>query len=143
MGILIAIDFGLKRTGIAVTDPFQMIASGLTTLPTQEVISFLMDYVQKNKVEKCIVGLPKQRDNSPSQVEANIQIFIEELTKALPQLAIDRYDERFTSKMAMQTLLMGGAKKEKRKNKGLIDKISATLLLQSYLDASLHSKNKK
>ncbi|MDB2701741.1 Holliday junction resolvase RuvX [Flavobacteriaceae bacterium] len=143
MGIIIALDFGEKRTGIAVTDPMQIIASGLTTLATPEVISFLKNYCTENKVDECVIGLPKQMDNSPSQVEPEIHRFIQKLSQAIPSISIERYDERFTSKMAFQSMLDGGLKKEKRKNKGLVDKISATLLLQSYLDASLHSKNKK
>jgi putative Holliday junction resolvase len=143
MGILIAIDYGEKRTGIAATDPMQIIASGLITLPTSDIIPYLQDYCQSNEVEKCIIGLPKQMDNSPSQVEPAIQQFMVKLSKAMPDLELDRYDERFTSKMAFQTMIDGGLKKGKRKNKGLIDKISATLLLQSYLNASLHSNNLK
>ena len=143
MGIIIALDFGEKRTGIAATDPMQIIASGLTTLATPEVIPFLKNYCTENKVDECVIGLPKQMDNSPSQVEPEIHRFIQKLSQTIPSLSIERYDERFTSKMAFQSMLDGGLKKEKRKNKGLLDKISATLLLQSYLDASLHSKNKK
>lgn len=143
MGIIIALDFGEKRTGIAATDPMQIIASGLTTLATTELIPFLKNYCIENKVDQCVIGLPKQMDNSPSQVEPKILAFIKKLSQAMPTLPIERYDERFTSKMAFQSMLDGGLKKEKRKNKGLVDKISATLLLQSYLDASLYSKNKK
>ncbi len=143
MGIIIALDFGEKRTGIAATDPMQIIASGLTTLATSELIPFLKTYCAENKVDECVIGLPKQMDNSASQVEPKIHRFIQKLSQAIPGLSIERYDERFTSKMAFQSMLDGGLKKEKRKNKGLVDKISATLLLQSYLDASLHSKNKK
>ena len=143
MGIIIALDFGEKRTGIAATDPMQIIASGLTTLATPELIPFLKKYCQEQAVDRCVIGLPKQMDNSPSEVEPKILAFIKKLSQAIPTLSIERYDERFTSKMAFQSMLDGGLKKEKRKNKGLVDKISATLLLQSYLDASLHSKNKK
>lgn len=142
MGIIIALDFGEKRTGIAATDPMQIIASGLTTLATPELIPFLKKYCQEQAVDRCVIGLPKQMDNSPSEVEPKILAFIKKLSQAIPTLSIERYDERFTSKMAFQSMLDGGLKKEKRKNKGLVDKISATLLLQSYLDASLHSKNK-
>ena len=142
MGIILAIDFGEKRTGIAATDPMQIIASGLTTLATKEVIPFLVDYCSTHAVACCVVGLPKQMDNSLSAVEPKIQAFIQRLSNAIPALTIERHDERFTSKMAFQSMLDGGLKKEQRKNKGLIDKISATLLLQSYLDASLHSKKK-
>lgn len=140
MGIILAIDFGEKRTGIAATDPLQLIASGLTTVPTQEAISFLGDYCAANEVDSCVVGLPKQMNNTPSEVEPKIQVFIAQLSSAIPTLTIVRYDERFTSKMATQSMVAGGLKKQKRKNKGLVDKISATLLLQSYLDASLHAK---
>ena len=143
MGIIIALDFGEKRTGIAATDPMQIIASGLTTLATPELIPFLKKYCQEQAVDRCVIGLPKQMDNSPSEVEPKILAFIKKLSQAIPTLSIERYDERFTSKMAFQSMLDGGLKKGKRKNKGLVDKISATLLLQSYLDASLHSKNKK
>ncbi|MGB1449157.1 MAG: Holliday junction resolvase RuvX [Flavobacteriaceae bacterium] len=142
MGVILAIDYGEKRTGIAATDPLQIIASGLTTLPTKEVIPFLKQYCQEQQVDCCVIGQPKQLDNSPSLVEPKIQQFIQQLTKQLPSLVITRYDERFTSKMAFQSMIDGGVKKQGRKNKGLIDKISATLLLQSYLDASLHSKKK-
>jgi len=143
MGIIIALDFGEKRTGIAATDPMQIIASGLTTLATPELIPFLKKYCQEQAVDRCVIGLPKQMDNSPSEVEPKILAFIKKLSHAMLTLSIERHDERFTSKMAFQSMLDGGLKKEKRKNKGLVDKISATLLLQSYLDASLHSKNKK
>ncbi len=143
MGIIIALDFGEKRTGIAATDPMQIIASGLTTLPTPELIPFLKKYCLEQPVDRCVIGLPKQMNNSPSQVEPKILAFIQKLTEAIPSLSIERYDERFTSKMAFQTMLDGGMKKEKRKKKELVDKISATLLLQSYLAASLHSKNKQ
>lgn len=142
MGIVIAIDFGEKRTGIAVTDPLKIIASGLDTLPTAAVVPFLVEYCATHTVETCVIGLPKQMDNTPSEVEPQIQQFIQALTKAIPQLPIARYDERFTSKMALQSMRDGGLKKQKRKNKGLVDKISATLLLQSYLNASLQANKK-
>ena len=140
MGILLAIDYGQKRSGIAITDPMKIIASGHSTQPTSGLIDFLIDFTKSNQVEKCVIGQPKQMNNTFSEVEPKIQNFIKNLTGALPNLPIVRHDERFTSKMAFQTMLDVGVKKEKRKNKGLIDKISATLLLQSYLDASLHSK---
>ncbi|MGB2086682.1 MAG: Holliday junction resolvase RuvX [Flavobacteriaceae bacterium] len=142
MGRLIAVDYGEKRTGLATTDPLQIIASGLTTLSTNEVIPFLKTYCENNTVECCIVGLPKQLNNTPSQIEPQIKDFITRLSQAIPALKIERYDERFTSKIAFQSMIAGGVKKQKRKNKELVDKISATLLLQSYLDASLHSKKK-
>jgi len=133
MARLLAIDYGLKRTGIAVTDELQIIASGLTTVATSELISFLKDYTTKEKVELFLVGEPKQMDNSPSESEAYIYPFIKELEKLFPDIEIKRVDERFTSKMAFKTMIDSGLRKNQRKNKALIDEISATLILQSYL----------
>ena len=134
MACLVGIDFGLKRTGLSCTDPNQMIASGLNNLPTSEVLVFLKDYCQKEEIEAFVIGQPLQRDGTPSAVEIRIQDFIQELQNAFPKQRIERYDERFTSKMAVQTMLDGGLKKKKRKEKGIIDQVSATLILQSYLD---------
>ena len=133
MSRILAIDFGKVRTGIAVTDELQIIASGLTTVATSELISFLKDYTKKEKVELFLVGLPKQMDYSASESEALIAPFLEKLSKVIPQIPVQRVDERFTSKMAFQTMLDGGMKKKQRQNKGLIDEISATIILQSYL----------
>jgi len=132
---IIAIDFGTKRTGIAATDPLQLVASGLTTLPTREVVPFLEDYLKTHEVATCVLGQPKRHDGSLSEVEVEIKKFIAYLSKKIPSLSIERYDERFTSKMAFQTLLDSGIGKKKRENKSLLDKISATLILQSYLEA--------
>ena len=136
MAEILAIDFGTKRTGLAATDPLQIVASGLATLPTQEVISYLINYLESHEVETCVVGQPKRHDGSLSEVEDEIKKFIAYLTKKIPSLSIERYDERFTSKMAFQTMLDSGIGKKKRQNKGLLDKISATLILQSYLEAN-------
>ncbi|WP_242204293.1 Holliday junction resolvase RuvX [Aestuariivivens insulae] len=133
MGRVLAIDYGLKRTGIAVTDELQIIASGLTTVDTKELLPFLKDYVANENVELFLVGEPKQMDNTPSESEALILPFLEKLTQHFPKIPIKRVDERFTSKMAFQTMLDSGLKKKQRKNKALIDEISATLILQSYL----------
>ena len=133
MARILAIDFGLKRTGIAVTDELQIIASGLTTVPTEELISFLKDYISKENVELFIVGKPKQMDNTDSESEQLILPFLEKLTKEIPTVPVQRIDERFTSKMAFQTMIDGGLKKKQRKNKALVDEISATIILQSYL----------
>ena len=130
---ILAIDYGLKRTGIAITDELQIIASGLTTVATNEVIAFLKDYTKKENVELFLVGEPKQMDNTPSESEALIIPFINRLEKEFPNIPIKRVDERFTSKMAFQTMIDSGLKKNQRKNKALIDEISATLILQSYL----------
>ncbi|AXG70323.1 putative pre-16S rRNA nuclease [Kordia sp. SMS9] len=133
MARILAIDYGKKRTGIAVTDEMQLIASGLTTVRTHDLIKFLKDYVAKENVELFLVGEPKQMNNEASESEVLIQEFIRLLTKAIPTIPIKRVDERFTSKMAFQTMIDSGLKKKQRQNKGLIDEISATIILQSYL----------
>ncbi|SFD32537.1 Holliday junction resolvase RuvX [Algibacter pectinivorans] len=133
MSRILAIDFGTKRTGIAVTDELKIIASGLTTVNTKELITFLKDYISKESVELFLVGEPKQMDNSASESEVHIVKFLAKLEKAIPNIPIKRVDERFTSKMAFQTMIDSGLKKSQRKNKALIDEISATLILQSYL----------
>ncbi|MFD1095373.1 Holliday junction resolvase RuvX [Salegentibacter chungangensis] len=133
MGRILAIDYGTKRTGIAVTDELQIIASGLTTVSTPELISFLEDYFSKEKVELVIVGEPLQKDDTPSQSEVFIQEFLKKFAEKFPAMPVKRVDERFTSKMAVQSMIEGGLKKKKRRNKALVDEISATLILQSYL----------
>jgi putative Holliday junction resolvase len=133
MARILAIDYGKKRTGIAVTDEMQLIASGLTTVRTHDLIPFLKDYVAKENVELFLVGEPKQMNNEASESEVLIQEFIRLLTKAIPTIPIKRVDERFTSKMAFQTMIDSGLKKKQRQNKSLIDEISATIILQSYL----------
>lgn len=133
MGRILAIDFGKVRTGIAITDELQIIASGLTTVETKLLISFLKDYVSRENVELFIIGKPKQMNNNDSESEALILPFIKILQKEIPQIPLKRVDERFTSKMAFQTMIDGGLKKKQRQDKGLIDEISATIILQSYL----------
>lgn len=135
MGRLLAIDYGTKRTGIAVTDELQIIASGLTTVSTPDLILFLKDYVSKETVDKIVVGLPKQMDNTHSESEVYIQKFLVKLEKQIPNIPIVRVDERFTSKMAFQTMIDGGLSKKQRRNKALVDEISATLILQSYMSS--------
>jgi putative Holliday junction resolvase len=130
---ILAIDYGEKRTGIAVTDELQIIASGLTTVKTNELIKFLIDYTNKEQVELFIVGQPKQMNNSDSESEKHILSFLKQLEKSLPKIPIKRIDERFTSKIAFQTMIDSGLKKKQRRNKGLVDEISATIILQSYL----------
>ena len=132
MARILAIDYGKKRTGIAVTDDLQIIASGLTTVETKKLISFLQSYTQKENVELFIIGEPKQMNNKPSESEALIIPFIEKLKKKF-NIPIKRVDERFTSKMAFQTMIDIGLPKKKRQNKALIDEISATIILQTYL----------
>ena len=133
MGRLLAIDFGVKRTGIAVTDELQIIASGLTTVETENLIAFLEDYTRLEKVEKFIIGKPKQMNNDDSESEVHIQKFLDHLKRKFPSIPFEREDERFTSKLALQTMINSGLKKKQRKNKSLIDEISATIILQSYL----------
>ncbi|MCH3882325.1 MULTISPECIES: Holliday junction resolvase RuvX [Tenacibaculum] len=133
MARIVAIDFGKKRTGIAVTDDLQIIASGLTTVNTEELIPFLKEYISKENVQLFLIGEPKQMDNTESESEELIRPFIEKLKKAIPSIPFERVDERFTSKMAFQTMIDGGLTKKQRRNKALVDEISATIILQSYL----------
>ncbi|MCB0462724.1 MAG: Holliday junction resolvase RuvX [Flavobacteriaceae bacterium] len=133
MGRILAIDYGKVRTGIAVTDELQLIASGLTTVSTKELLPFLISYVQAEKVDVFIVGLPKQMNNELSESETLIRPFLDKLEKKFPNIPIERVDERFTSKMAFQTMIDSGLKKKQRQNKALIDEISATIILQTYL----------
>jgi len=134
MGRLLAIDYGTKRVGLAVTDSLKMIASGLTTVHSKDIIEFLNQYLKKEEVEMFIVGEPKHLDNTPSESEKHILGFINQLKKQFPQIPVERMDERFTSKMAFQTMIDSGLKKKDRQNKELIDEISATIILQSYLE---------
>ena len=133
MARILAIDYGKLRTGIAVTDELQIIASGLTTVKTSELFLFLENYLKNEKVELFLVGEPKQMDYTPSESEALIAPFIIELEKKYPTIPLKRIDERFTSKMAFQTMIDSGLSKKKRQNKALLDEISATIILQTYL----------
>jgi len=133
MARILAIDYGTKRTGIAITDELQLIASGLTTVVTNELMGFLSDYFASEKVELVLVGEPKQKDGTHSDVEVEIQKFLKKFVKTFPLLDVKRVDERYTSKMAFQTMIDSGLKKKQRRNKALIDEISATIILQEYL----------
>ncbi len=130
---ILAIDYGIKRTGIAVTDDFQIIASGLTTIPSETAIAFLKEYFNKEKVEKVIIGEPKQMNGQPSESAEIIEKFVIKFKSEFPQMKMERVDERFTSKMAFQTMIDSGLKKKQRQNKGLVDEIAATIMLQDYL----------
>ncbi|MET3027869.1 Holliday junction resolvase RuvX [Flavobacterium sp. UW10123] len=132
---ILSIDYGQKRTGIAVTDEMQIIASGLTTIPTHTLIDFLKDYFAKEKVEAVLIGEPKQMNGEPSQSASVINGFVTHFSNIFPDMKVIRVDERFTSKMAFQTMVDSGLSKKQRQNKGLIDEISATILLQDYLSA--------
>ncbi len=133
MARIICIDYGGKRTGIATTDPFQIIANGLTALPTKELIPFLKNYFQQEEVELILVGEPKNLDNSDTHATPLVARFIKELAKHFPQMPVKMVDERYTSKMAVASMVESGMKKKDRRNKLLIDEIAATIMLQEYL----------
>ena len=135
MARILAIDYGQKRTGIAVTDPLQMIANGLTTVDTPKIYTFLAEYFTKEEVEIIVVGFPKTLRNEPAEVTRLINPFVEKLKKLYPDKKIELIDERFTSKMAFQTMIDSGIGKKARQNKALIDQISATIILQNYMDS--------
>lgn len=132
---ILSIDYGQKRTGIAVTDEMQIIASGLTTIPTHTLIDFLKDYFTKEKVEAVLIGEPKQMNGQPSESASVINGFVTHFSNIFSDMKVIRVDERFTSKMAFQTMLDSGLSKKQRQNKGLIDEISATIMLQDYLSS--------
>lgn len=135
MARLLSIDYGKKRTGIAVSDPMQIIANGLTTVDTSKLFDFLADYIQKEDVERIIVGLPRQMNNELSENMKRIEPFVNRLKKLYPGMQIEYWDERFTSKMAQQTIIEAGIKKKKRQEKELVDEISATIILQGYMES--------
>jgi putative Holliday junction resolvase len=135
MGRLMAIDFGTKRTGIAVTDPLKIIATGLNTIETKDVLNFIETYTKKENIECFIVGEPKTVKNLDSLIAPKVNDFIKKLNAKFPSIPINRMDERFTSKIAQQTMLLGGLKKKDRQNKATVDMISATILLQDYMSS--------
>ena len=135
MGRILAIDYGQKRTGLAVTDVLQIIANGLTTVPTHTLMDFITDYVKREPVERIVVGLPKQMNNQPSENMVRIEPFVNRLRKVLPDIPVEYVDERFTSVLAHQAMLDGGLKKKDRQRKELVDEISATIILQSYMES--------
>lgn len=134
LGRIVALDYGKVRTGIAITDELHMIASGLCTVPTSSLLNFLKEYQKKETIDRFVVGEPKQMDYSQSESEPLIQDFLVKLQKSFPGIPIERQDERFTSKLAMRSLLESGVKKKHRRDKSLIDEISATLILQAHLE---------
>ena len=135
MSRLLSIDYGKKRTGIAVSDPLQIIANGLTTVETSKLFEFLDDYLKKEEVESIIVGLPKQMSGELSENMKRIEPFVNRLKKLYPNINIEYFDERFTSKLAHQAMIDGGLKKQDRRNKELVDEISATIILQGYMES--------
>jgi putative Holliday junction resolvase len=138
-----AIDYGRKRVGIAVTDELQIIANGLATVPAHEIMAFLKKYLQQEKVDAIVIGEPRQMNNQPSESLQYIIPFVNRLKKEYPDMTIEMVDERFTSKMAFQTMIDGGLKKKDRQNKELVDTISATIILQSYMNSKSIRKNQE
>lgn len=134
MARILAVDYGKRRTGLAVTDELQIIAGGLTTVDTKEVLDFILDYVKREQVECIVVGLPKQMNNQPSENMGRIRPFVNRLRKLI-NIPVEYYDERFTSVLAHQAILESGIGKMARRNKELVDEISATIILQSYMES--------
>jgi putative holliday junction resolvase len=135
MARIICIDYGLKRTGLAVTDPLQIISTGLTTVPSKELIPFLKKYFQEETVELILIGEPKNLDDSDTDATPLVESFIKELMKTFPSIPIKKVDERYTSKMAKRAMIDMGMKKMKRRNKALVDEIAATIMLQEYMQS--------
>lgn len=136
MARILSLDYGKKRTGVAVTDPLQIIASGLTTVNTQQLFDFLKDYTSKEEVEKIIIGLPYQLDGTPTDATAAVLHCIRRLKNSFPTIPVVSVDEQFSSKMASRAMLDMGLKKKDRQKKGLVDEIAATLLLQEYMQSN-------
>ncbi|MDB5274255.1 MAG: Holliday junction resolvase YqgF [Chitinophagaceae bacterium] len=132
---ILAIDYGMKRTGLAVTDPLQLIANPLTTVPTAEVLEFLKAYIIKEEVSLFVIGMPKRLDSTPSQTAPNVKGFIKALQRDIPEIPVQEIDERYTSVMAMDAMIAGGMKKKDRRDKGNVDKVSAAIILQSYMES--------
>lgn len=143
MGRIMAIDYGTKRIGVAITDPLQMFASPLLTINTMEFDAFISDYLKKEAVDAFVIGYPVQMDNTPSQSVRSINPFIKKLKSKYPEIDVHLADERFTSQMALRTMIEGGVKKKGRMDKSMIDKISASIILQSFLDSRPHKKKKE
>ena len=133
MARILSIDYGKKRTGLAVTDPLQIIAGGLATVATSELYDYLVNYVAREEVERIVIGEPRQPNGQPSENLPRVQQFVNHWRKAMPQIPIEYYDERFTSVLAHQAMIDGGLGKKARQNKALVDEISATIILQDYM----------
>ena len=133
MARILSIDYGKKRTGLAVTDPLQIIAGGLATVSTSELFDYLQGYIAREEVERIVIGEPRQPNGQPSENLQRVQEFVNRWRKAVPQIPIEFYDERFTSVLAHQAMIDGGLKKKARQDKALVDEISATIILQDYM----------
>lgn len=137
MGRILSIDYGKRRTGLAVTDPLRIIANGLTTVDTKDLFDFLMQYIRNEKVDRIVIGRPMQTNGQPSENLARVEQFVAMWRKRVPSIPVDYYDERFTSVLAHRAMIDGGVKKKtRRNNKGLVDEISATIILQDYMNAN-------
>lgn len=141
MARILSIDYGKKRTGLAVTDPLKLIAGGLATVSTSELFNYLQDYIKKEQVEKVIIGKPLQTNGEPSENLNRVQQFVNRWKKNIPQIPIEYYDERFTSVLAHRAILDSGIGKKARQNKALLDEISATILLQDYMESRLYKND--
>ncbi len=135
MSRIMGIDYGTKRTGIAVTDPLQIISSGLTTVPTHELFDFIAKYLKEEEVEAIVVGEPMYPDGNPAQIADQVKGFVNKLRKQHPDIQVFMQDERYTSEMAKQIILQSGANRKKRRDKALVDKVSAALILEDYLNS--------
>ncbi|MCR5644690.1 MAG: Holliday junction resolvase RuvX [Prevotella sp.] len=135
MARILSVDYGKKRTGLAVTDPLQLIAGGLATVSTSELFEYLQQYIAREPVERIVIGEPRQPNGEPSENLARVQQFVNRWRKAVPQVPIEYYDERFTSVLAHQAMIDGGLKKKARRDKALVDEISATIILQNYMES--------
>ena len=135
MARILSVDYGKKRTGLAVTDPLQLIAGGLATVSTSELFEYLQQYIAREPVERIVIGEPRQPNGEPSENLARVQQFVNRWRKSVPQVPIEYYDERFTSVLAHQAMIDGGLKKKARRDKALVDEISATIILQNYMES--------
>jgi putative holliday junction resolvase len=143
MGRIMAVDYGRKRVGIAVTDPLQIIANGLDTIATHEVLDFLRKYFNEEQVDTVVIGYPVTMNNEPSEAIRYVNDFLKKFEQKFPEKRYFLLDERFTSKMAIQAMIDGGLKKKQRQNKAMVDKISATIILQSYMQMKDNNPNFK
>lgn len=140
MSRILSIDYGKRRTGLAVTDPLQIIAGGLCTVDTPQLMAYLTQYMQREEVERIVIGLPTQPNGQPSENQARVREFTGRLKKAFPELDVVFWDERFTSVLAHQTMLESGISRKRRQDKALVDEISATIILQSYMESRANVK---
>lgn len=140
---ILSVDYGRKRTGLAVTDPLQLIAGGLATVATSELFDYLKNYIAKEPVERIVIGEPRQPNGAPSENMSRVEQFVNRWRKAVPDVPIEYYDERFTSVLAHQAMLQGGLRKKTRQDKALVDEISATIILQGYMESRRFASLKK